>query len=485
MPKSISDNDTSPENLLHSIIDTTFFGLLNFKSIRDGNGKIMDFECIFANKTASKMLGPDTSELIGAKMLDVLPEQIGNGFLKEYKQLVETGKFTKVEQHCKTDKLDGWFQISASKLGDGFTVTFQDISDVKKMQADLTTRGNKYQKLFDESMDAIYLMDSNLNFINVNSSFQNLFGFKQDQVKGTSIKMLFLEKKDFIRFERNLKNNKNIDELEVVLVTKKENQRYCLINSVPVFDEEKQEQNYLGVIRDMTKRIQAEKDIITAEKMSMTGSIARTIAHEIRNPLTNLSLALEQLKEEIPPEVEDAELYLNIIERNTNRIGKLITDLLNSSKPKELNLVHQPIQALVSDALELVQDRLNLQNIKLVQQYGEQQISLPLDGDQMKIALVNLFVNAIESMKPDRGVLKITEVIHEDHVELNIQDNGKGIQPSDIKKLFEPFFTGKKEGSGLGLTTVQNIIHSHNGKIEVKSKPGQGSTFTIRFRSTV
>ncbi len=482
MSKSISDNNTSPENLLHSIIDTTFFGVLNFKSIRNSDSEIMDFECIFANKTASELLAVDVSDLIGAKMMDVLPEQIGNGFFKEYKRLVETGKFAKVEQHCKTDKFDGWFQVSASKLGDGFTVTFQDISDVKKMQADLTTRGNKYQKLFDESIDAIFLLDEQFQFINVNSSFRQLFGFNLGNIKEKSIKQLFLSEKDFLPFENALKKNKKIDELEVFLLTKKSYKRFCLINSVPVYDEERQQQNYLGVIRDMTKRKQAEKDIMVAEKLSMTGNIARTIAHEVRNPLTNLSLALEQLKEEIPEDIEDAELYLSIIERNTKRIGNLITDLLNSSKPKKLKLIKQPIKKLITEALALVKDRIKLQNLELVEDYSQENIILPLDSDQFKIALLNLFINAIESMKPDHGVLKIAEEIHDDYLMLIIQDNGKGISPTALKKLFEPFFTGKKEGTGLGLTTVQNIIHSHKGKIEVESELGQGTTFTIRFQ---
>jgi signal transduction histidine kinase len=270
-----------------------------------------------------------------------------------------------------------------------------------------------------------------------------------------------------------------MEELEVFLLTKNKEKRFCHVNCVPLYDEEKQEQNYLGVIRDNTRRKQAEKELLAAEKLSMTGKIARTIAHEIRNPLTNITLALEQLKD-VTQQIEDADIYLNIVERGSNRIGKLINDLLNSSKPKAMNLTKQPIRNLISEAVALVKDRLNLKSMRLLENYPEEVIEIPIDGDQFKIALLNLFINAIEAMKPDEGILEISLRYDESqHVELVIKDNGKGISQESLNQMFEPFFTGKQEGSGLGLTTVQNIIHGHKGKIEVESEVGKGTEFIL------
>ena len=104
-----------------------------------------------------------------------------------------------------------------------------------------------------------------------------------------------------------------------------------------------------------------------------------------------------------------------------------------------------------------------------------------LDKDQFKIALLNLFINAIEAMEPSKGVLLVATAKTNDHLLLSISDNGKGISEEDLRHLFEPFFTGKSEGTGLGLTTVQNIIHSHKGNIYVESELGKGTVFSLKF----
>jgi PAS domain S-box-containing protein len=481
MTEELKNAPTSPQQFLNSIIDSAFFGIMAFKSVRNHKKEIIDFEWIFANKTASGIVDYTIPELMGSKLLDLLPGNLETGLFDKYKCVVESGTPISTEQHYQADNMDIWFHIKATKLEDGFTVTFQDITESKNAQAEIETKGKQYQKLFEESIDAIYLLDQQFNFLTVNNSFLNLFSFEIDTIAGAPISILFHETNDYDNFRAVLQGGENLDEFEVYLITSDKSKKACLINSVSVFDEEKQQMNYLGVIRDMTRRKQAEQDIIRAEKLSMTGKIARTIAHEIRNPLTNLSLALDQLKEEIPDEAGDADLYLEIIERNSSRIEKLITDLLNSSKPKELNLQKQSINQLISETLSLVRDRLHLQEMTLEEKYNEQDYMLPLDRDQFKIALLNLFINAIEAMKPSQGLLQVATQKADDHLLLTISDNGKGISEIDLKHLFEPFFTGKTDGTGLGLTTVQNIINSHKGKIYVESEVGKGTVFLLQF----
>ena len=292
---------------------------------------------------------------------------------------------------------------------------------------------------------------------------------------------LFKDESEFDMFNNVLRKKGQVEELEVCLITKNKHKKICLLNCVALCDEEKNVINYIGVIRDMTRKKQTEKDLILAEKLSMTGKLARNIAHEVRNPLTNLSLALEQLKDEIPEEVDDADLYLSIIKRNSERISKLISDLLNSSKPKDLALLHHSFNDQIHKTLQLVSDRLKLQNIKVIEDYDPEVPEIPLDQDQIEVAFLNLFINAIEAMKPGEGVLKITTRKEDNLISLYIEDNGKGISEKHMGKLFEPFFTSKKEGNGLGLTTVQNIIHGHRGQIEARNNEGPGTTFEISF----
>jgi len=421
---------------------------------------------------------------LGQKLLSVLPTNKEMGLFDKYKGVVETGQNDTFEQYYPGENIQRWFRVSAVKLNDGFTVTFQDISDLKEAVLQVEDKEKKYQRLFEESIDAIFLVDEKFKFLDSNPALHQLFGFKTDELDN-SLENLFYQKGDFDQFKKLLINQGKIDEMEVTLKDKQNRKKSCLINSAPILDAKKKKSTYIGVIRDMTKRKLADRELLQAEKLSMTGKIARTIAHEVRNPLTNLTLALEQLKDEVPQEVEDAELYFNIISRNVDRISKLISDLLNSSKPKELNLQVQSLNALVTDALNLVKDRLNLQSINLKEKYDPSLPLIPLDSDQIKIALLNLFINAIEAMKPKIGELSVTTSGEDGIISLTIQDNGTGINKENLEKLFEPFFTGKKEGTGLGLTTAQNIIQSHRGKIKAESEVGLGTTFIIKFSTNL
>jgi len=229
-------------------------------------------------------------------------------------------------------------------------------------------------------------------------------------------------------------------------------------------------------------RKKAEKDMIIAERLSMTGKIARTIAHEVRNPLTNLNLALEQLKDEMPMNNESVKLYSDIIERNAARIEQLIGEMLNSSRPKELYLELTPIEEILEETISLTIDRMNLNQIKLEKVYDEDLPRILVDKEKIKIALLNIVINAVEAMEPGKGLLKIKAMLVNGTIIVSITDNGKGIIPEDIEKLFDPFHTAKPGGMGLGLTSTKNILNSHSAEIEVKSKINEGTTFSIYFK---
>lgn len=479
--KSI-ENNISIENLLNSILDTAFNGIMSFKSVRDDAGTIVDFEWVFVNDVAAKIVGISRDSLIGEKMLSILPGNKSTGLFERYVRVVETGKSEEFEQYYSQDNIESWFKIAAVKLSDGFTVTFQDITKLKFALFKAQNRENKYQKLFEESIDPIFVVSNQYKIEDANTAFETQFLYSWEELDNRPLADFFKNEETYASFIKKLEKERSIDEEEIVLITSKGRKRICLINCVPLIDAVGNKSSFIGVIRDITRKKQAEKEIMLAEKLAMTGKLARTIAHEVRNPLTNLTLALEQLKDEIGDKVEDSDLYFSIIQRNSDRIGKLISDLLNSSKPKELNLINRPFNEQVKSAVTLVKDRIKLLNITLKEDYADNLPDIPLDKDQIQVAFLNLFLNAIEAMKPDLGVLKISTALDDHTITFKIADNGKGISEKNMNKLFEPFFTSKKEGTGLGLTTVQNIIHSHRGQISAQSEVGIGTTFKIIFK---
>ncbi|MFC0773807.1 CHASE3 domain-containing protein [Terrimonas alba] len=232
-------------------------------------------------------------------------------------------------------------------------------------------------------------------------------------------------------------------------------------------------------LNELNKANKELDELRLIEKFAVTGRIARTIAHEVRNPLTNISLATEQIRDLDGQGHEDASLLLNMIERNVNRINQLVSDLLNSTRIDQLEFTAVNINNLVNEALEQAQDRLKLNRIRVEKYFDNQMCEIWVDKEKMKLAFLNIIVNAIEAMPNESGVLTIRISKKDDRCLIEFKDNGSGMDNETMKKLFEPYFTSKAKGNGLGLANTQNIILNHKGSINVNSVVGAGSTFSI------
>ena len=220
------------------------------------------------------------------------------------------------------------------------------------------------------------------------------------------------------------------------------------------------------------------QELKSIEKFASTGRIARTIAHEVRNPLTNISLASEQIRDSIT-ENPEAELLLDMITRNATRINQLVSDLLNSTRFAQLTYTPSDINVVLDEALDQAHDRIELNSIKVEKRYDRSIGHVLVDREKVKLAFLNIIVNAVEAMEKGKGVLQLSTRLMGDQCLIEIRDNGVGLDDEAVQKLFEPYFTSKPKGNGLGLTNTQNIILNHKGNIRVKSKPGNGALFQI------
>ncbi|HTB51823.1 MAG TPA: CHASE3 domain-containing protein [Ferruginibacter sp.] len=228
----------------------------------------------------------------------------------------------------------------------------------------------------------------------------------------------------------------------------------------------------------------ANKELIQmrhTEKFAATGRIARTIAHEVRNPLTNIDLAASQLKTDIGNPDENSTMLFDMISRNSKRINQLITELLNTTRFLDLSFENFSINVILDEALELAKDRIELNHIRIEKNYADHLCDIAVDQNKIRIAFLNIIVNAIEAMEPDKGILQLITRDEDNKCVVEIHDNGIGMDAVTISKLFEPYFTTKTKGNGLGLANTQNIILNHKGIIHVESTPGIGSIFIIKF----
>jgi signal transduction histidine kinase len=203
----------------------------------------------------------------------------------------------------------------------------------------------------------------------------------------------------------------------------------------------------------------------------------------VRNPLTNINLAADQLNSEITNKDENTAFLFNMIDRNSNRINQLIADLLNSTKIPDLNMEKIRAGELLDETLRQAEDRIRLKRARVIKEYDDLAV-IQVDRHKMKIALLNIIINALEAMEQQEDiVLELSTARVADRCRITISDRGPGMDEEALSRIFEPYFTSKAKGNGLGLTNTQNIILNHNGEITVESTLGKGTSFSIFFNA--
>lgn len=331
--------------------------------------------------------------------------------------------------------------------------------------------------IFGQLKDAVLLKwPKGLIFYNNNTAL-DLLGYTESEILRLCSQDLFAVPAQHAMYIQALEEKGLVENLEVWLVRKSGERVLCSLHASKQNDSEGYGY-YLLVIQDITARKKVERDKLLAEKSASTARLVRTLAHEVRNPLTNIHLSLDQLEADLQD--DDQRLFADIIRRNSKRINVLITELLNSFKPQETILRRISIHDLLEQTLSEAEDRLSLKKIRLIKNYGEDCLLL-LDEPKIKIALLNLIINAIEAMEEGRGELTISTYLGGASCYVEVQDNGSGISPENINRLFEPYFTSKMNGLGLGLAATLTILQSHRATVEVESEEGKGTAFTVTF----
>ena len=242
---------------------------------------------------------------------------------------------------------------------------------------------------------------------------------------------------------------------------------------------------FMVTLTDITEQRRAQEVNAEAERIALTGQITRTVAHEVRNPLTNIQLATEQLHDEVADRDELVRPFFDIIDRNVKRIAGLVNGMLESSRRRQLTLVPCHLEEVVDQAMKQVKDRMELKHVVGIMKVADHLPAVMADPELLNLAISNITVNAVEAMGEGRGVLRMEVHAAGDELLLEISDTGKGIPPEQLGRLFEPFYTARPGGLGLGLTTTRSILNSHQIKLEVRSIVGQGTTFTLRFPRAV
>ena len=229
-----------------------------------------------------------------------------------------------------------------------------------------------------------------------------------------------------------------------------------------------------------------QKQLVQSEKLASIGQLAAGVAHEINNPLAGISNSVQILLEKmrrIAPDSEHSEAlgkYLGIIERESNRCKRIVRSLLDFSRQEELEEHPTDINAVLKETLMLAGHRLSAQGVKLTVDLVPDLPQIMADGHQLQQVFASLILNAIEAM-PEGGELHIQSGLKNESVQVRVTDTGCGIPEEAFVRIFDPFFTTKENdgGTGLGLSVAYGIVSRHNGRIDVQSRVGEGTTFVV------
>ena len=414
---------------------------------------------------------------LGAKTgLDFLREAVNAGV--EEPIVLLTGKGNKAVdieamQMGATDYLIKT-DLTVDKLERCIRYSLERTSYLKALRAN----ERKYRSIFELSKDAVFIADKTLSLKDFNQATSELLGYPKNELINRTIYEFIPDDLQKNLLQKMLYEEGEVNDLELEFQANDSDRKTCIFSLTAPLDSTGHIY-YQGLIHDITNLRKAEKANLMVEKLGATGRLVRTLAHEVRNPLNNINMSVEQLAHNGTS--QESELFLDIIQRNSKRIGDLITELLDSARPSDLVFEKCTLQSIMDDSIADALDRITLQRINMQIRYCNEPCWVMANKEKLKIAFLNIIINGVEAMAVNKGELDIdiqtSNFIHK----VMIKDNGCGIPEENLSRLFEPYFTSKRNGMGLGLASTLNILQSHKAHIDVSSAVQEGTAFVITF----
>jgi len=288
-------------------------------------------------------------------------------------------------------------------------------------------------------------------------------------------------------FQQVLKNGDKVLEHEMDIHTQGPGSGRLLSISVHPLVEKRHITGSLVYIEDITEKRGREVRLRRAENLASLTTLAAGVAHEIKNPLGAISIhlqlmrkALDKNKNQQEPAATDAlvDKYFSVLNEEVDRLNGIVIDFLFAVRPMSLELCEGDLNALITGLGEFIRAELEQSNIRLLIELDDKLPPVLFDERYMKQVLLNLIKNAQAAM-PKGGLLTIATLGRDSEIRISVCDTGTGISRENLKKIFEPYFTTKSSGTGLGLTLVYKIIREHQGEMSVDSREGEGTDFEI------
>ncbi len=239
--------------------------------------------------------------------------------------------------------------------------------------------------------------------------------------------------------------------------------------------------NMLEDINETYKELkETQAQLVRKERLAAIGQMAAIVGHEVRNPLTSIKMSAYYLNKKLTKTTPQVTKIIQDIEKEIERAAGIITNILEYSRPPKLTLNPTDINILLEETLRFAKEKIQFKNIEIIKKFDSSIPKVPLDSFRFKQVLDNIILNASQAM-PEGGKLTVQTQVVDNKLGIRVTDSGIGITKEKFEKIFEPFFTNRRGGLGLGLAVVSEIIRMHQGSIKVESKIKEGCTFIIKL----
>lgn len=329
------------------------------------------------------------------------------------------------------------------------------------------------KNIFESISDMVYFTDNDFTIKRVNQAVVRRIGKPEEEIVGKKCYEIFHGKSEpweACPHSRSVNFRKSfVGEIEDPYLG-----ATFVISNSPIMDSSG---NFMGTVhisRDITELHTLRERVVHSERMAALGELAARVAHEIRNPLISIGGFARRLEKKLS---DDTSEYARIIVNEVTRLENILKEILGFVKSSRINKVRVDINEVVNNVIDFIAPLVSERQNTIVKEISETPLMSAIDPDRIKEALLNIITNA--SQATDQGTITVKTRMEDHEAVIELSDTGCGIKNEDLKNIFNPFFTTKPQGTGLGLAVTHKIIQEHNGKIQVESAWGYGTAFRI------
>ncbi len=453
-----------------------------------------DFNVQDVNKVFLDHYGLEKRDCVGRKCYAIIhhsdsPCSSGN-HVCPLERARKTGKRIEVEHYSENQDADGkeliriMYPLAAEdEMPEFFVEITQNVTEYRNLIRRLKASEKKFKAILDTATDAILSIDKNHKIVLFNNAAEQIFGYNSSEVLGKSLNMIipFELGDNTMLWERlfNTEESRVIGETLLFTAVRKGGEEFPVMMGLSFYEMEGSP-FFTAIIRDVSMQKQLEKKLLRSERLAAVGQTVAHVAHEIKNPLMIIGGFSHQMRRALTD--EDSIQKLDMIFDEIRRLEKLVANLGDFTKEYKLMKRLVDINDVIKDVLKIIAGIYSTDayvfQTDLFPDLGE----IKCDPDKLKQVFINVIANGMEAMDSG-GTIKVCTEPWARGVEVRIIDEGVGINEEDLLRIFEPFYTTSKTGSGLGLSISYKIIEAHEGDIFALSLPGEGTTFVIRLPS--